>query len=72
MGEKRIKGISIEGVERCVVAQVCDVNKPLMSVKKIARHGNRVVFDEDGSYIESNIVVRRKRRPVHTQDLGEE
>ena len=32
--------------------QVCDVNKPLLSVSKIVQGGNRVVFDGNGSYIE--------------------
>ena len=41
-----------EGGERAVVAQVCAANKNLMSVSAIARNGNRVVFDDDGSYIE--------------------
>ena len=35
-----------------MIAQICAVNKTLMSVSKIAKAGNRVVFDEDGSYIE--------------------
>ena len=35
-----------------ITAQVCGVNKPLLSVSKIVAAGNRVVFDPDGSYIE--------------------
>ena len=35
-----------------MTAQICAVNKTLMSVTKIASRGNRVVFDDDGSYIE--------------------
>ena len=35
-----------------MTAQVCDVNKALLRVKRVAKAGNRVVFDEDGSYIE--------------------
>jgi hypothetical protein len=31
---------------------VCDVNKALLSVKKMTSAGNRVVFDDDGSYVE--------------------
>ena len=45
-------GTSEEGTERNMTAQVCDVNKALLSVKKVVKAGNRVVFDEDGSYIE--------------------
>ena len=36
-----------------MTAQNCAVKKTLMSVSKIASKGNRVVFDDDGSYIES-------------------
>ena len=32
--------------------QVAGVNGPLGSVRKICKEGNRVVFDEEGSYIE--------------------
>ena len=52
LGEKQFKGISEEGTTRGITAQICDVNKGLLSVKKMAKAGNRVVFDEDGSYIE--------------------
>ena len=31
---------------------MCDVNKALLSVRKVVMAGNRVVFDQDGSYIE--------------------
>ena len=37
---------------RNITAQVCDVNKALLSVKKIIAAGNRVTFDEEGSFIE--------------------
>ena len=35
-----------------MVAQVCDVNKGLLSVSREIHNGSRVVFDSDGSYIE--------------------
>ena len=35
-----------------MTVQVADVNKGLLSVRKAAAAGNRVVFDEDGSFIE--------------------
>ena len=38
---------------RSITAQVCEVNKPLLSVRKVMAGGSRVVLDEDGSYIES-------------------
>ena len=37
---------------RSITAQVCDVNKALLSVKKVIAAGNRVVFDEAESYVE--------------------
>ena len=52
IGEKQFQGTTEEGVTRNITAQVCDVNKALLSVKKIIAAGNRVVFDESGSYIE--------------------
>lgn len=35
-----------------MTAQVCEVNKALLSVSKMVRAGNRVVFEEEGSYVE--------------------
>ena len=52
LGEKRFTGVSTEGAVRSITAQVCDVNKALLSVKKVVAAGNRVVFDQTGSYIE--------------------
>ena len=52
LGEKRFVGVTTEGAMRSIMAQVCEVNKALLSVKKMAAAGNRVVFDQDGSYIE--------------------
>ena len=52
LGEQRFVGYSDDGQSREIAAQVCDVNKPLLSVSKIVNAGNRVVFDGDGGYIE--------------------
>ena len=52
LGEKRFVGTTVEGVSRKLTAQVCDVNKALLSVSKVVKNGSRVVFDADGSYIE--------------------
>ena len=35
-----------------MVAQVCDVNKGILSVSRVMHNGSRDVFDSDGSYIE--------------------
>jgi len=51
-GEKRFEAMSEEEIKRKITAQVCDVNKALLSVKKVVQAGNRVVFDASGSYIE--------------------
>ena len=53
LGEKKFEAASEDGVTRHITAQVCDVNKALLSVKKMTKAGNRVIFDEDGSYIEN-------------------
>ena len=52
LGEKRFIAVSTEGISRRLTAQVCEVNKGLLSVSKVVKAGSRVVFDRDGSYIE--------------------
>ena len=52
LGEKQFVGTTVEGISRKLTAQVCDVNKGLLSVHKVVKAGSRVVFDMDGSYIE--------------------
>ena len=51
LGEKKFVAVGEAGEVRRMVAQVCEVNKPLMSVSKMVAAGNRVVFDTE-SYIE--------------------
>ena len=52
LGEKKFNGVTETGITRNLTAQVCEVNKALLSVKKIIAAGNKVVFDDAGSYIE--------------------
>ena len=52
-GEKRFTAVTDEGAEKKMALQVRDVNQGLLSVSKVAGAGNRVVFDEQGSYIEN-------------------
>ena len=52
-GEKRFSAVTEEGLEKEMTLQVADVNQGLLSVSKAMKAGNRVVFDEAGSYIES-------------------
>jgi hypothetical protein len=59
LGEKKFVAYTEEGSMRSLTAQVCDVNKPLLSVRKVMAGGSRVVFDEDGSYIESKATGER-------------
>ena len=51
-GEREIRGFTAEGKKAGMTFQVCAVNGPLGAVRKMCREGNRVIFDEDGSYIE--------------------
>ena len=37
-----------------VTAQVCDVNKALLSISRMVKTGHRVVFDQD-SYVEDKV-----------------
>jgi hypothetical protein len=59
MGEKKFEGITQEGLGRNITAQVCDVNKALLSVKKITAAGNRVVFDDEGSFIQDKVTQEK-------------
>ena len=53
LGEKVLQGYTDgEGLVRQVKAQVCEVNKPLLSVHKLVQAGNNVVFNSEGAYIE--------------------
>ena len=52
LGEKKFVAFTEEGSMRSLTAQVCEVNKPLLSVRKVIAGGSRVVFDAEGSYIE--------------------
>ena len=57
-GEKVFTGESENCVARQLKAQVCAVNKALLSVSKEVSAGNRVVFDEE-SYIEDKATGER-------------
>ena len=58
-GEKKFVAETEEGVKRKLCAQVCDVNKALLSVRRVMAAGNRVVFDSDGSFIEDKSTGER-------------
>jgi hypothetical protein len=52
LGEKQFVAVGENGEKRKMTAQVCEVNKALLSVSKMVRAGNRVVFEAEGSYVE--------------------
>ena len=51
--------VSEEGSLRKMRVQVCDVNKALLSVRRVTQAGNRVVFDEDGGWIEDKVTGQK-------------
>ena len=50
LGEKKFVAVSDGGVTRQMKAQVCEVNKPLLSVHRVVQAGNRVVLSASGSF----------------------
>ena len=52
LGERRIPVIGEQGQRRNLKVQVSEVNKNLLSVRRITAAGNRVVFEADHGYIE--------------------
>ena len=59
LGERRFVGFTEDGAANNIVAQVCAVNQGLMSVRQMTKKGNRVVFDDTGSYIEDKTTGAR-------------
>mgnify|MGYP002811270886 CR=1 FL=1 len=49
-GQKEIKML-VGGKLRSMTFQATDVRKPLASVRRIVKKGNKVVFEEEESYI---------------------
>ena len=52
LGEKSFVAYGEQGQVRAIKAQVCEVNKALLSVSRMVRAGNKVVFSGSGSYVE--------------------
>ena len=52
LGEKKFIAVNDSGVARHMRAQVCEVNKALLSVHRVVQAGNRVVFAASGSYVQ--------------------
>ena len=53
LGEQCLPLITQEGTLRGMTFQAAPVSKALGSVKRMCSSGHRVVFDEDGSYVEN-------------------
>ena len=53
LGEQKIPIWTQEGTVRILTCQAAPVSRPLGSVKRMCQAGHRVVFDEEGSYIEN-------------------
>ena len=61
-GELTLRGIAENGTKMNIIAQASDVTKPLGAAREIVKAGNRIVLDEDSSYIENK--TPKKRIPI--------
>ena len=68
MGQKRFTAITDTGMAHKITAQVTEVHKALLSVAKTVKAGNRVVFDDNGSYIENK--TNGKKTPIEQRNGG--
>ena len=72
-GERMLIGVDNEGMAMGMKMQVADVSKLLAAVSSICDAGNRVIFDNEGSYIESKKTgkktVMRRENGVYKFDL---
>ena len=60
-GKKELHGYTPEGSRIRIDAQIVDVKKALRSVRRMCEAGNRVVFDEEESYVENKLIGGRYR-----------
>jgi hypothetical protein len=69
LGEKTVRGKTLDGMWCSMTFQSCDVTKPLGSVSRICQAGSRVIFGppNEGSYIEH---VKTKRKTWLRQARG--
>ena len=69
LGEKVVRGQTMNGMWCSMKFQVCSVTKPLGSVSRMCQAGSRVIFcpPEEGSYIEH---VATKRKTFLRQSKG--
>ena len=75
-GEKTIIGETVEGYACSVAAQVCDVNRDLLSVSKVVDGNNAVVFHprciHSGPRHERGDLAETRERNVHPNAVGKE
>ena len=72
LGEKEFIGVSTEGIQKELKAQVCEINKGLLSVSRVVDAGNKVVFSPKGSYIEDEQgkrMMMEQRRGIYMLKL---
>ena len=73
LGEQCFHLFTMEETFRGMTFQAAPVSKPLGSVKRICAAGHRVVFDEDGSYIENkttgDVNMLREDKGNHMLDM---
>ena len=56
LGEKKFVAVSDGGATRQMKAQVCEVNKALLSVHRVVQAGNRAVFSASGSFAQDESI----------------
>ena len=66
-GKKELHGYTPEGSRIGIDLQMVDVKKALGSVRRMCEAGNRVVFDEEESYVENK---HTGERTVLTKEKG--
>eukprot|EP00969_Alexandrium_andersonii_P345377 15266590-Alexandrium_andersonii.AAC.1 len=65
---KQVQALTEDGQTVGMEVQIAAVKKPLASVRRICQAGNKVVFDEQGSYIEHKASGKRAR--IDQDDQG--
>jgi hypothetical protein len=53
LGQQKIKACTEAGEETEVLFQIADVSKPLVSVSAICERGNRVIFGQNGGFVQN-------------------
>ena len=65
-GELTLRGTAENGTAMNVIAQVSEITKPLAAVREILKGGNRLVLDDEASYIENK--KTQKRIPIKREN----